>query len=52
MLLAGQASGIDAFDFQFLIRRQRWDELTLSRVRIESPAVITAFDLLPVESTA
>lgn len=52
MLLAGQASGIDAFDFQFLIRRQRWDELTLSRVRIESPAVITALQLPAIEPAA
>jgi hypothetical protein len=52
VLLTGVAACVDAIDLQFLIGRQRWDELALAAAGLEPPAVVTAFKLRAVEATA
>jgi hypothetical protein len=52
VLFTGVAACVDAVDLQFLIGRQRWDELALAAMGLEPPAVVTAFKLGAVEATA
>ena len=52
VFLAGIAAGVNAIDFELLVRSQRRNQLALSGVRVESPAVVAAFDLLAIELTA
>ena len=49
---AGITAGIDAIDFQFLIGDQRWNQRTLSGVRVEPPAVIRTLHLCAVQLSA
>src|SRR5258708_21628999 len=51
-LFAGIAAGVDAIDFQSLLRDERRNQLALTGVGVKSPAVIRAFDLLAVELPA
>src|SRR6516225_387578 len=50
-LLAGKVPGIDAIHFELVARRQGRDGTALTGPRVESPAVILAFNLVPVEIT-
>jgi len=50
--LAGEAARIDAIDFQILVRSEGGNFATLSRVGVELPAVIAAFELFAVEGAA
>src|SRR6185437_2621361 len=52
LLLAGIAAGINAIHFETLIRRERRDELALSIVNVELPAVISAFQIFSIEAAA
>ena len=52
MLFAGVAAGVDAIDFEFLIGGERRNQLALAGVRVEAPAVVAAFDLIAVETSA
>src|SRR5450432_4466349 len=52
MLFAGVASSVNPIHAQFLIRGQRRNTLALSSVRIESPAMVAALHLLPIEFPA
>jgi hypothetical protein len=52
MLFAGVASGINAIDFQSLLRGQGGNELALTRVGVEPPAVVSALHLRSIESPA
>jgi len=52
VLFAGVASGINAIDFQSLICGQGGNELALTSVGVEPPAVVSALDLLSIELPA
>ena len=52
MLLARVAAGVDAIDLQFLIRDERGDELALSGMWVEAPAVVATLELSTVEMAA
>jgi hypothetical protein len=51
-LLACIASGVDAIHSYVLVGGKRRDYLTLSAMRVELPAVITAFDALSIKQSA
>ncbi len=52
VLFAGVASGINAIDFQSLTCGQGGNELALTSVGVEPPAVVSALDLLSIELPA
>jgi len=45
VLFAGKVARVNSVDLQVLVRCQRWNQLALSGMRIEFPAVIAALDL-------
>src|SRR5271156_2190413 len=51
-LLAGIAASVDSVDFQILLGDERRDQFALTRLRVEFPAVVRAFNLLAVEFSA
>jgi hypothetical protein len=52
LFFAGVAAGVDAIDFERLIGGERGNEFALAVVDIELPAVVSALEILAVESAA
>src|ERR1035438_10045369 len=52
LFFAGITARIDAIHFEMLIGGERRDQLALAIVDVEFPAVVSALEILSVESTA
>src|ERR1700691_2761223 len=50
-LFAGVSPGVDTIDLEVLVGGERGNELALSAVGVEPPAVVATFELLTVETT-